>query len=272
MIWKTEEVKEKQFPFGYALDVETERKLIAAIKRGAVGETRDALCMLSFPPVPDELSEKDLQDMQNAILGFISLLYYVSVQAGFERSAAASLTERYMEKAKWVQTFEEMKMLINTAALHFAKKVGDSIPGRCGSGSTEQIIAFIDNHICENIKTNDIAEHIGKSVPNTCRMFKEQMGITITTYIQKRKIDYAAFLLAGTDKQINEVSDTAGFSNQQHFEKVFKRVMGVTPRNFRKNHTEHPMNEKQSETSMLQKFRIPTRREYAMGSLMRGAQ
>lgn len=67
------------------------------------------------------------------------------------------------------------------------------------------------------------------------RIFKETTGITVVQYLTVVRIRQAARLLRETDSPITEIADLCGFGNVTYFEKVFHRIRGMTPRQYRKN-------------------------------------
>lgn len=69
----------------------------------------------------------------------------------------------------------------------------------------------------------------------TCRTFKKYTGLTLTEYITKEKIDYAATLLLNTTHSINDIMLQLNFSSPAHFIKLFKRYYGVSPSNYRRH-------------------------------------
>lgn len=86
-----------------------------------------------------------------------------------------------------------------------------------------------------SIKTLDeLTAHFGMSKSYLCRIFKKQTGITVIEYINRLKVQYAYKLLQETDLPVNEVGRCSGFDNTIYFNRVFKKIMGDTPKNLRK--------------------------------------
>jgi len=67
-----------------------------------------------------------------------------------------------------------------------------------------------------------------------CRVYKENVGMTIFEYLNKIKIEFACNLLMDADLKISEVCWDSGFNNFSHFNKQFKRITGMTPSEYRK--------------------------------------
>ena len=223
----------RNFPFRYELDPSTEDQLIKAVRKGAIGEVRDILAGISYPDRPERLSEGERKSIQNTVMILSALLYYLSIQEGVNRKSAGDMTELYLQKAEKINTYSDAKCFINTVVLDYTRLISETFCVKGTSNTVNEVIRYVDDHICENFRTDTIAQKLGKSVPNTCRLFKSQTGITITMYMQRRKVEKAAELLTQSDMRIKDISEKIGFANQQYFEKVFRRVKGMSPKEYR---------------------------------------
>ena len=63
--------------------------------------------------------------------------------------------------------------------------------------------------------------------------FKKETGMTLSQYIQEQKIGKAKSLLKSTDRSILEIATYLGFSSQGYFQNVFKKLTGMTPKDYR---------------------------------------
>lgn len=86
----------------------------------------------------------------------------------------------------------------------------------------------------ENIRVGEICRTIGYSKSYLCKLFREQCGETIISYSIRKKIDRAKQLIREGNLNFSEISDRLAFDNPQYFSRVFKRVMGMTPTEFRR--------------------------------------
>lgn len=100
--------------------------------------------------------------------------------------------------------------------------------------SIENIRAYIDCHITENITISDIAEKFSFSKEHIIRIFKKIYGITPHKYILQSKIRLAMIMLKTTEISIDEISSRLGFSDSKHFSTQFKKMMNYTPSQYRK--------------------------------------
>ena len=66
-------------------------------------------------------------------------------------------------------------------------------------------------------------------------LFKQEMGITFTDYLNQIRINQSCELLAKTNFSLIDISIMSGFDDQSYFSKVFKKLKGVTPKDYRKS-------------------------------------
>lgn len=92
---------------------------------------------------------------------------------------------------------------------------------------------YINEHIHERIVLQDIADTFGVSPNYLGQLFKKHMDIGITEYITNQKIAESKRLLKDTNLKIYEISDQLGFESAFYFSKVFKKITGQSPKDFR---------------------------------------
>ena len=68
------------------------------------------------------------------------------------------------------------------------------------------------------------------------QMFKEQVGLSFTEYVNARRLVKARRLLLTTDLKIDEIAEACGFFSSTYFSTVFKKSTQLTPRTFRQRH------------------------------------
>lgn len=96
-----------------------------------------------------------------------------------------------------------------------------------------QVLDYIDKHLTSALQLGEAARQIGVSEPYLSSYFKKTMGENFIPYVNRKKIDAAKkMLLEG--KLVYQVSDILGFENSTYFSKLFKKIEGITPEQYRK--------------------------------------
>jgi AraC family transcriptional regulator len=80
---------------------------------------------------------------------------------------------------------------------------------------------------------HELAQVAGMSTHYFCELFKQSSGLSPYRYVLKQKIDGAKASLMDPKMDIATAGAMAGFINQSHFTKVFRKLVGVTPTDFR---------------------------------------
>jgi AraC family transcriptional regulator len=111
------------------------------------------------------------------------------------------------------------------ARLKFA---ADSTPPWLG-----QARDILHAHFSENLVISDVAATVGVHPAHLSRAFRRSFGYTMGGYLRKLRIEFACLKLSTTDLPIVEIACAAGFYDQGHFSRVFKRLTRMTPATFR---------------------------------------
>lgn len=97
----------------------------------------------------------------------------------------------------------------------------------------ELAINFIIRNFREEIKLEDIANHVYLSPFYFSRIFKKHMNTSPINYLIDFRVNNAKKLLHNTNLSIKEIGEASGFSNTSHFITTFKNRVGLSPKKFR---------------------------------------
>ena len=114
------------------------------------------------------------------------------------------------------------------ASPHFS----DSLPA-FGNTRLEKIISFINSNYTRNINLKEVASMAAINHTAFCRYFKESTGTTFMQYIMDMRIGYACKLLTIEKMAISRICNECGFESTTHFNRMFKRLTGYTPTEYR---------------------------------------
>ncbi len=92
---------------------------------------------------------------------------------------------------------------------------------------------YVEENLNKNINVKSASEFVGMSPSFVTHKFKEIYGKTFHEYHNYKRMEHAKKLLR--KHSISETSQMCGFSNRYHFSKVFKKIEGITPREFQLN-------------------------------------
>ena len=101
----------------------------------------------------------------------------------------------------------------------------------------QQVATYVMAHYANNIALDDIATHIGMNRSAFCTFFKRNKGMTFSQFVTRYRLETACDLLKNSHKQVSEICFAVGFNDLPHFIRVFKKEMGMSPTEYRKNTT-----------------------------------
>ena len=112
---------------------------------------------------------------------------------------------------------------------------------RCHAGGPERnappwlrlVRELLHDRFAENLTHEAIAATVGIHPVHLARAFRRHCGSTLGDYVRKLRVDCAAHKLVTTDEPLAGIALAAGFSDQSHFSRTFKRQTGMTPATFR---------------------------------------
>ncbi|MBA4699546.1 MAG: AraC family transcriptional regulator [Ruminococcus sp.] len=99
----------------------------------------------------------------------------------------------------------------------------------------EQAVIYIENHLGNNIKVENVAKAAGYSYYHLNRQFTAILGESIGNYIKKRRLADASKKLLYTDFKIIDIAIEYGFDSPEAFSRAFKAIYKVSPQSYRQN-------------------------------------
>lgn len=92
---------------------------------------------------------------------------------------------------------------------------------------------FIETHITEELSLEQVARAVHASSFYFCKMFKKYTGLNFTDFVSRTRIERAKNLLLNPNLRISEIAFEVGFQSLTHFNRVFKKVVGESPSDYR---------------------------------------
>ena len=109
------------------------------------------------------------------------------------------------------------------------------VRGALASWQARRLSAHIDTHLAERIRIEDLAALIGLSVGHFCRAFKVTFSVSAHGYVTRRRIEVAQGLMLTTREPLGAIALSCGMSDQSHFTRLFRRIVGETPHTWRRS-------------------------------------
>src|SRR5579871_2533405 len=95
-----------------------------------------------------------------------------------------------------------------------------------------QATDFLHAHFTQNLSAESIASAVGVHPAHLMRAFRQYHRSTIGEYVRTLRVEYACHLLLTSQAPLGQIALEVGFSDQSHFNRTFKRQVGISPREF----------------------------------------
>jgi AraC-like DNA-binding protein len=92
---------------------------------------------------------------------------------------------------------------------------------------------YIQEHQTEELSLGQVAKAVNTSTFYFCKMFKKITGINFTDYLSRVRVEKAKNLLLNPNLRVSEIAFEVGFQSLTHFNRVFKRILGQSPTEYR---------------------------------------
>jgi YesN/AraC family two-component response regulator len=90
-------------------------------------------------------------------------------------------------------------------------------------------MVYLHEHYMDPISLEDTARHVSVSKEYLARCFRQEMGVTLVTYLNRYRVDQAKTLLENDEMNLTEIALETGFSSSAYFSRVFRQETGVSP-------------------------------------------
>lgn len=92
---------------------------------------------------------------------------------------------------------------------------------------------YIAQHQSEELSLGQVAKGVHTSTFYFCKLFKQHTGLHFTDYVSRARIEKSKDLLLNPNRCVSEIAYAAGFQSLTHFNRVFKKILGLSPTGYR---------------------------------------
>lgn len=181
-----------------------------------------------------KLSDKDpIRHHKNIGIIGTALCTRAAMEGGLSPEIAYTLSDYYIQNIEASNSLSEIHELSQIMREDFIKRVH-----RCrnNGGISKQIqesCDYISLHLESPMTLEDIASRAGYNIDYFAKKFKKEVGCSVSTYINRIKVEHAKLLLRSTKQSIQDISESLGFCSQSYFSETFRKITGEAPSVYR---------------------------------------
>ena len=210
--------------------IEIERELQNSIIDGNEAKARENLNKLL-----GEIffrSGGDLKVIKARVVELVVLLSRSAIEGGADCSQIFTLNNDYIRKVDEFSSVEDLSRWLSGVIHRFVGYVFELKEVR-HSLTMRRIIGYIRNNYMRKITLDEIAEQVYMSKSHVSKIFNEEMGVSLTAFINGVRVEKAKILLSDASLSVADIAQLTGFEDQSYFTKQFKLLTGLSPKKYR---------------------------------------
>lgn len=212
-------------PYSFELQLSTWKKLL---EQNQFLNFRDSImAYISKGDYRTRMNAAGMMNLHQRVTQLL-LLYMVDHQIGSDMIFDEQLPFlTYMNTWQGYDIFE-------AALSHIADRLSSITDSGDSGDVVQKSIKYIKQHLDTELLVSEIADYAGMNPEYLSKLFKKTTGMTLKEYIVNDKMEAAKMLLATTDLPVTLISDHVGYANYSNFTRSFKQLIGLTPKEYRK--------------------------------------
>jgi len=227
-----------------------EKDLRLAVLRGEKASALDMLNeMLAHIYV---YSNFDLSAIKARLLELLVILSRATIEAGADPAETFRLSENFIQQIESYNDVDQLAFWISDIVRRFIVQAFDLAQVK-HSDVVFKITNYIKKHCGEKLTLDQLAKEVYLSKSYLSSIFKQETGMSLTSYITKVRVEKSKKLLLEGGSSLAVISAQCGFKDQSYFTKVFKKETGVSPKRFRNNYFNEVSKARQRESVSAKK-------------------
>ncbi len=212
---------------------EIENKLLHAIAKGDPHLLKKAMEEFKGIPWPYRHSNAPVRSRKNLSLSHNTLFRKAAEGAGVHPLYLDSISGKFAIQIEQAQSIGELEALYEEMAHVYCTTVRELALAAL-SPLIKEAVTSIRFTIDQPLSLSHIADTLGVHPSYLSRAFKKEMGMTLTDYINRLRIEEAKYLLNHEGTSVTEAALNVGYNDPNYFSKVFTKLEHVTPHEYRK--------------------------------------
>lgn len=180
--------------------------------------------------------DRDFQALKQGASELITVFSRAAIEGGADASSIFGEKHALDRRFAGLKTTTELSGFLAMAFDRFVSYVFDFSQFR-HANTLHQIVAYVRDHYAERITLSSVAHHVWLSPSYLSSVFSQEMGMRLTAYVQTVRVDKSKDLLLATHLSVADIAAETGFADQSYFTKVFTKTVGISPTQFRRQHS-----------------------------------
>ncbi len=211
--------------YPYQLEKELQEKVASADRMSAIKILNDILGNILFGEAGD------LPMIRTRMQDLVIILSRAVQENEPDQDRIFQISREYVKQIGEAAQVEKMCLCLAEALERFLN-MAESGQAKQKHRALHLALAYVHGHFGEKLTLRTVARQAGISAFRLAHLFPQVLGLTFVDYVSSLRVNSARKLLAASDLTATEIAFRTGFSDQSYFTKVFKKIVGMTPKRF----------------------------------------
>lgn len=209
-----------------------EDKLLSYITKGDIILAQSQFEKYSLSSAEIIRTKDSIRNTKNLLLSANTLFRKAAHSGGVDPIYLDELSGKWAIKIEHALSFEALDSMSSQMIRSYCLLTKEYSLSQY-SPVVKQALTFINLNLSSPLTVKKLAYEIGLSPDYLTRLFKKELGVNIITYINRKRIYTSLNLLKNTNLSIEEIGDLIGLNNTSYFSTLFKREIGISPKQYR---------------------------------------
>jgi len=203
-----------------------------SVKKGDIELIKRTMLPLTSDQL-GHLSNDSRHNLQYHLIICIALITRFCMDGGMEYETAYTLSDLYIQRTDTCDTCQEVTSLHSEMIFDFANRMQKLCQEKIISQQIILCMDYVFDHLHSPIAIEELANYVHLNPNYLSTLFKKEVGVPIAFYIRGKRIEAAKNMLIYSDYSSIDICNYLAFSSHSHFISVFKKQVGMTPRDYR---------------------------------------
>lgn len=195
-------------------------------------ESRDTVTIHKIIDSTKELSVKGDFTIRHALQIYNMLISYV-YRKDFEKFT--DYTFRYEQLTDMFRNVQDMLTYLRAMLVQSSRMELDNVSEDIRNETFRNLLKYVNENYCGDISVHSLSKTFNINPNYLSQLFKKELDVTFTDYLTTLRVSHAGSLLKATDLPVSEIAEKSGYEDYFYFTRVFKKITGMTPSEFRTN-------------------------------------
>ena len=221
--------KGQSLPASRAFFREKERMLLTKVRTGSIQEAKALLNELIGYALFSEGG--NVNAVRIHAIELTTLLSRVAMDGGAQTDSIYELNSRFLVLMSKEQNIEDLCYLLQDVVESFMDAMFSSKDK--GNPYIRSALRYMAENYNQQLSLSQMADAVGLSKSYFSTLFHEVVGVSFREHLCRIRVEESKRLLLSSDYSLTDIAIAMGFTDQSHYCKVFKRIVGITPGQYR---------------------------------------